>query len=198
MLGIVGLVLLAGCAGGLSDEAMVFTASEITVDENAVREAGFSVTTDKEIVFEQEFAVQDQSVAVKLNTHMVHLQRSSMGAPLGHVVILAMPQIEVYGQQIEVIEQFDPVHLIDQAQDSVGEVERQQKIGERSVRILGEERIVEVYNGTAEQDAESTRVTIYVTTFEHADDTIIGVGIVPEETTEHQDVLLAFKSLQTD
>lgn len=198
LLGALGLVVMAGCAGGLSGEALVFTASEITVDETAVRQADFSVTTDKEIVFEQEFEVQDQSVAVELNTHMVHLQRSYTGAPLGLVMVLATPQIEILGEQIDIADQFDPIDLIGQAQDSVDKIERHQQIDEWSVRILGEEQIGEMYKGTAEQDAESAQVTIFVTTFEYDDDTISGVGIIPEETTDQQDVLVVFESLQSE
>lgn len=194
-IGLVCLVLLAGC-GGLGgflggDGSLTFTADPVTVDDAAVSEAGFEVKAEEEQTFERSFEVQGQSREVVMNTHMVHLIRSYQGAPLGNVVILSLPQISILGQQIEIAQRLNPTDLISQAQGSAGAIEQQQKIGERSVPILGAERTVEVFRGTAEQNGQSADVKIYLATFSHQGDTIITIGIVPQAADQDEDALLA-------
>lgn len=197
---LVSVLVLAGCAGGIGglmgDESLTFTADEVTVAEGAVAGTNFTVASDEEIAFEQEFEVEDRSVAVTMNAHMVHLQRPYRGAPLGHVVVLSLPQIDVLGQNIDVAQQLNPAGLMSRARGSVGELEQNQKIGERSVGILGEQRTVEVYRGTVEQDGQSARVKIYMAAFDEDGNTIVGVGIVPQQASDQQDVMTVFKGIQ--
>lgn len=200
VVGLVGMLLLAGCSGGLGglvgDESLTFTADEVTVADSAVSNTDFTEAADKEIAFEEEFEVEGQSVEVSMNAHMVHLQRSYQGAPLGHAVVLSLPQIEVLGQRIDVVERINPADLMSRAQGSAGEIEREQKIGERSVEILGEQRTIEVFRGTAEQDGTSAPVKIYVGSFPYEGNTIVAVGIIPVEGDNQEEVLEIFGATQ--
>lgn len=198
------LVLAAGCTGGLSGllgggSSLSFSAAEISVSESAVSQTGFSVVSNENVSFERSFEVRDQSRAVKMNADMIHLQRSSQAAPSGTVVILSLPEVEMLGQQIPVTERVSPVSLVDQARSSSDGLQRQQKIGERTVSILGEERTVEVFRGTANRDGESAGVKIYVTTFEYRSGTIAGVGIVPRGISGDGDApLTIFETIQRE
>lgn len=192
--GVVCLIVTAGCGGlgGLvgGNGSLTFTASPITVENAVVTQAGYEVKTEEELTFERTFEVQGQTREVVMNAHMLHLIRSYQGAPLGNVIILSLPQISILGQQIEIAQQLNPIELISQAQDSTGSIQQQQKVGERTVTILGANRTVEVFRGTAKQGGQSAEVKIYIATFSHGGDTIIAVGIVPRTATQDEDALL--------
>lgn len=198
----VGLLLLAGCSGGvgglMGDESLTFTADEVTVADSAVSNTDFTEAADKEIAFEEEFEVEGQTVEVTMNAHMVHLQRSYQGAPLGHAVVLSLPQIKVLGHRIDLVERLNPADLMSRAQGSVGEIDREQKIGERSVNVLGEQRTIEVFRGTAQQKGTSTRVKIYVGSFSYEGNTIVAIGLLPIEGDNQEEVLRVFGAIQAE
>lgn len=190
VLGVLFVVVTAGCAGGLGglgggDGPLSFSADPVSVSENAVSETNFTRVADKPVTFERSVEVQGQSQEIVMEAHMVQLERSYQGVSLGHFVVLSLPKVEVLGQQIDIIDRLDPMDLVSQAQGQSGEIRTQQKIGEQSVGILGSERTVEVYRGTTSQGGEDVKVRIYLTTFNHGGNTILAVGIIPE--TEKQD-----------
>lgn len=196
------MLLLAGCSGGvgglMGDESLTFTADEVTVAHSAVSNTEFTEAADQEIAFEEEFEIEGQSVEVSINAHMVHLQRSYQGAPLGHAVVLSLPQIKVLGHRIDVVERINPADLMSRAQGSAGEIEREQKIGERSVEILGEQRTIEVFRGTAKQEGNSAPVKIYVGSFPYEGNMIVAIGILPVEGDNQQEVLTVFGAIKAE
>jgi hypothetical protein len=119
-----------------------------------------------------------------------------MGAPLGHVVVLAFPQLDILVQEISAAKQIDPISLIGQAQSQVEHLEREQHLTNFTTPVLGEDRTVEVYRGTMEQRSQSVRVKIYLVEFEHEDDSIVAVGILPRDAGDHQDVHDALQAVQ--
>lgn len=197
------LLTTAGCVGGLTGGdggvggPLSFSADPISISEDAVSSTEFSVTTEKPITFEETFEVQGQSQTVEMNAHTVQLQRTYEGAPLGSMVLLSVPQVRILGQQIDVVERLDPESMVSRAQGESGDLQREQKIDEFSTQALGDNRTVEVYRGTAEREGSETKVRIYVTTFDHEGDTMIGVGIVPESAgSEEQSVRTLLGGLQ--
>lgn len=202
VVGMVGMLLLAGCSGGIGSlmggESLTFTADEVTVADSAVSNTDFTEAADKEIAFEEEFDVEGQTVEVSMNAHMVHLQRSYRGAPLGHAVVLSLPQIKVLGHRIDVVERINPADLMSRAQGSAGEIEREQKIGERSIEVLGEQRTIEVFRGTAQQEGTSAPVKIYVGSFPYDGNTIVAIGILPKEEENPAEVLAIFGAIQAE
>lgn len=181
------LLTTAGCVGGmLGGEgggvggSLSFSASPISIADDAVDSTEFTLVEEKPVTFEQTFEVQGQSQTVEMNAHMVNLQRTYQGAPLGSMVLLSVPQIRILGQKIDVVERLDPESMVSRAKGESGDLQRQQKIDEFSTQALGANRTVEVYRGTSEREGSETKVRIYVTTFDHEGDTMVGVAIVPE------------------
>jgi hypothetical protein len=190
VLGVILVVVTAGCTGGLGGLGggggpLSFSADAVSVSDEAVSETNFTQVADKPVTFERSVEVQGQTQEIVMESHMVQLERSYQGASLGHFVVLSLPQVEVLGQQLDIINRLDPMDLISQAQGQSGDIRAQQKIGEESVGILGSQRTVEIHRGTASQNGQETDVRIYLTTFNHQGDTILAVGIVPQ--TEEQD-----------
>jgi len=185
VLSVVVLLVTAGCLGGLGgfvsgDESLSFSAGAISIPEDAVSESPFTLASDESVSFNQSVEAGGESRQVDMNVHMLHLQRSYQGAPLASVVVLSVPQVEVLGQQVDVTEEMDPGSLIGRAEGESGELQQDQKIGEESVQMMGEERTVEVFSGTTTRNGESADAEIHVATFDHEGDTIVAVGIVPQ------------------
>lgn len=179
------LLVTAGCLGGLGgfvsgDESLSFSAGAITIPEDAVSESPYTLASDESVSFDQSIEAAGESRTVEMNVHMLHMKRSYQGAPLASLVVLSLPQVEVLGQQVDVTEQTDPASLIGEAGASSGELQQNQKIGEETVEMMGEERTVEVFSGSTTRDGESADAKIYLATFDHEGDTIVAVGIVPQ------------------
>jgi hypothetical protein len=192
------LVVLAGCSGGLLGSGpLSFSAEPVHVANGTLDSTEYALVTDESITFERSFEVQGQSKEVVMNAHMVQLERSYQGAPLGSVVFLSMPQIKILGQQIDVIGRMDTTSLIEQAQGQSGDLQTDQKVDELSMSILGGQRTVEVFRGTSSQSGEEAKVRIYVTTFDHEGDTIVGVAVVPQQVDgQQQSIRTLFGGLQ--
>lgn len=201
-LALLGLVLLAGCGGGLGGVAggggdpLTFAADPIDVSNGTASEAGFDVVVDEPVTVERAFEVQGQSQEVVLEIHQLQLERSGREAPLSTVVFLSVPQVELLGQQLDLLQQVSPVSLLSRAQGESAALEAEQKIGERSVAMLGGQRTVEVYRGTAGEENRSARVKIYQTTFAHDGDTIVGIGVAPKDGDDGQSMLTVFEAIR--
>lgn len=204
VVGVTLLLVTAGCVGGLPGGGesgvggpLSFSASPISISDDAVSSTEFELLEEKPITFEETFEVQGQSQTVEMNAHTVQLQRTYEGAPLGSMVLLSTPQVKILGQQIDVAERLDPMSMYSRAKGQSGDLQKDQKIGEFSTQALGGNRTVEVYRGTAEKSGSETKVRIYVTTFDHEGDTMVGVSIVPESAgSEEQAVRTLLGGLQ--
>lgn len=92
---------------------------------------------------------------------------------------MAVPDVEVLGQQPELARRNGPLSLVGRATAAVGGIQRDRKIGERSITAIGTNRTVEVYRGTASLDGREPPVRVYTASFAHEDDTIVAVGLAP-------------------
>lgn len=193
-LAVAALLLTAGCGEltGLvsGDDSLSFTAGEVHVQESAISNSPFTLASDESMAFERTMEAGGESRTVEMNAHMVHLERSYEGAPLGSLVIVALPQVNILGQQIEVTEQIDSKSLVSDARSSSGELQQQQRLGERSVRILGQNRTVDVFSGTATGEGESADAQIYRANFDHEGDTIVAFGVIPQVASDDESALL--------
>lgn len=197
---VVVLVLLtAGCTGLVGGTAdLTFTAGPVTVADAAVADSGFVVASDESFAFDESFEVAGEDRSVRVNADMVHLQRNYGMATPAHVVVLSTPDIELLGQQIELADRIGPLSLVDRASESVGELEREQKVRDHEVTVLGGPRTVEVYRGTAAQDGQEAVVLIFTASFTHDGDTIVVVGTTPVAATDDAEaaVLLAIEGIE--
>lgn len=188
---VVALVLTAGCtalAGGGGD--LSYAAGPISVADAAVSESGFTLASDESFNFEQTLEVAGQERTVQVNADMIHLQRDyGVGTPAS-VVILSIPEIKLLGQQISLAKRIGPMSLVERAGASVGDLERDQKQGEREVSILGDQRTVEVFSGSAKRNGQQADVLIFMTTFTHNDDTIVAIGLTPQAADGGDDAVL--------
>ncbi|MFB6352970.1 MAG: DUF6517 family protein [Halobacteriales archaeon] len=176
------LAVTAGCSGlaGLAGGGdLTFSAAPVGVADEAAAASGFRVASDESFRFERTVQVAGESRTVAVEADMVHLRRPSDGGPAARVVVVAVPDIEILGQQLELARRVGPLSLVGRATASVGGIQRDRKVGERSVAVLGENRTVEVYRGTARLDGRESPVRVYTASFAHEGDTIVAVGLAP-------------------
>lgn len=179
---VLALALTTGCSGltGLADGGdLAFTADPVSVADEAAAANEFTVASDESFSFERTVEVAGESRTVAVKADMVHLRRQSGPAPPSRVVVVALPDVEVLGQQLELARRIGPLSLVGRATAAVGGIERDQKVGERSVAVLGANRSVEVYRGTASLDGRESPVRVYTASFAHEGDTIVAVGLAP-------------------
>lgn len=178
------LLASAGCLGdggigGVGGGSLSFSAAPVHVSQSAVAETPFEQVSDEPVSFDHTVEVQGQSQTVELDAHMVQLERTYQGAPLGTLVVLSVPQIRVLGQQVDLIERIGVTSLLSRARGESTELQRDQKIDEFQTAALGDQRTVEVFRGTTEEGGDAD-ARIYLTQFSHGGDTILAVGIVPQ------------------
>jgi len=180
-LAVTALLASAGCLGdgGLGGGSLSFSAAPIHVSESAVAETPFEQVSDEPVSFDHTVEVQGQSQTVELDAHMVQLERTYQGAPLGTMVVLSVPQVRVLGQQVDLIERIGVTSLLSRARGDSTELQRDQKIDEFQTAALGGQRTVEVFRGTTEEGGDAD-ARIYLTQFGYGGDTILAVGILPQ------------------
>jgi hypothetical protein len=170
-------VASAGCGALLGGGPLSFSAEPVSVSSDAAGSNGYEVVADSRYGFERSVDVAGQSRTVNVSGSAVTLQRGGNAAP-GTAVVLSVPTVEVPGAEISLVEQFGPVSLLGQAAGE-GSLQRGEQIGQRQVSILGSERTVEIYSGTATQEGQDVDVRIHVATFTHDGDSIVAVAVTP-------------------
>ena len=175
---VAALVVSCGCLGSLGPEGLQFTADPVSIDYRAVAAAGFELRGSDSFEVDQTVEVGGETRRVVVTSHTVTLRKEYRGAPLGHVVALSTPQASVLGQGL------NPLGTID-AEDLVGRVlgrspavavDDLERRGTVSMRALGEERTVDRFDASGDRGA----VDVYLTRFEHGDDYVVVLGVVPE------------------
>lgn len=193
-LAVTALVASAGCLGdggigGIGGGTLSFSAAPVHVTESAVEKTPFEQVSDEPVSFEHTVEARGQSQTVELDAHMVQLERTYQGAPLGSMVVLSVPQIRVLGQQVDVIERIGVTSLLSRARGDSADLQRDQKIDEFQTGVLGSQRTVEVFRGTASDGSDDVDARIYLTRFSHGGDTILAVGIVPSSAGSERDAV---------
>jgi len=189
-LAVTALLASTGCLGdgGLGGGSLSFSAAPVHVSESAVGETPFEQVSDEPVSFEQTLEVQGQSQTVELDTHVVQLERTYQGAPLGSVVVLSVPQVRVLGQQLNLIERIGVTSLLSRARGESAALQREQKLDEFQTAALGSRRTVEVFRGTTENGGD-VDARVYLTQFGHGGDTILAVGVVPESAGSEREAV---------
>lgn len=193
LLAVSGSAVLAGCSNlpidQLSDSKLTFAADPLSIREEVVSATAFEIVADESFTSDQFSNDGDQSQPVEVTANMIHLEGTRAAVP-SQLVAVAFPTIEVAEEQIDVAEEVDPRSLVTRAISSGTDLSREQKLRERSVRILSEERTVEVSRGSQVQNGESASVLLCHSTFTHAGDVIITFGSVSRMAYDDETVLL--------
>lgn len=101
---------------------------------------------------------------------------------------VSIPGMEVGGKSFNPIDDMSTKELLerflDQASSEHGEIDNIQHEESFDLGILGDARTVETFVGEADVNGETIEIEIKVTSFDHADDVLVLLGVLPRMLTE--------------
>jgi len=193
-------VVTAGCLGALTgSESLQFTASDATVSQSALDEAGYAEYRNESINRTQNVSVAGQTRTVELSNELHGYNRTvsvqSLGeAGLARLLVLSTPAVKVGGQTLNPLSQLSNKQLITRLASEYGNVGQLDEGETRTVNALGSTRNVSKFATTTTTNGVEINTTIHVTTFKHGSDFIVAVALHPERVEGEQqriDTLLA-------
>ncbi|MFB6083327.1 MAG: DUF6517 family protein [Halorientalis sp.] len=189
---VAGLMTLAGCGFLLGTEALTFSASKATVSDAALEETGYEETNVTEKNVSKEFTVAGQTREVVVTNWLAKYEHQVGLEGLGEkraavFVAFSSPQIEVAGKSFNPLSGMSEKEILSRFETSYEGVSVDQQTGSRNVSVLGSERAVKRFAGTATLAGQEVDVVIHASKFKHGEDYIGVVAIYPERLTGEDD-----------
>jgi len=182
----------AGCGFLLGSEPLEFTASSVTVSDSAVSETGYEETAVTTENVTQNVTVADQRRSIKVVNHLAQYERQVelpvLGGSQRAAVFLALssPQMEVAGQTLNPIKNLEEREMLRKFQTGYEGLSVGQQVDSRSVRMLGANRTLKKFNGTATFAGSEVDVYIHAAKFKHGSDFLAVVAIYPQELDDEE------------
>lgn len=193
---VVALVLTASCVGVVTGDRLEFTADEVTVSEDAVAASGFEFAGADSVELSETVAVAGIEREVHLTSYVETYTRDYQGEPLAHAVVMATPQVSVLGQGANPLGLVDRDELVREVVGRTEGVDDLRRVGEREIRVLGQDVTVTKFEATAEQDGEEQQVYVHLLRFDHEGDYVIAVAMYPTELADVEpDVFTLFEGI---
>ena len=187
--GVVAMLLLAGCAA--TQEEFSFESTPATVSDDALSEAGYESTGGPEALTvnrtvnaggqERDVTVSNYVTAYTRNVQVAGQERTLAGA-----AVFTTPSISFVGQEFNPIADQSNQQLVQQARNRVqgqidgGQIRDVSFVENRSATILGEETTVGVFSGTTTVQGVEVELRIHVTRVKHDGDFVLVAGAYPE------------------
>ena len=181
------LVLATGCVGVLTgSEPAVFVASPADVGEDAIAETDFEYEDSRTVWLNRTVEAAGQSREVRVRNHVALYRLAGGVGPDGSLnfgvfTAVSTPRAAVAGQALNPIGQMSHRQLVDQAASNTGEVRNVERVGSRTLTVLGTETEVVRFAGVVSRSGMEVPVYIEATKVEHGDDFVIAVGAYPQE-----------------
>ena len=187
---VVLVVLLAGCSSLFGETT--FPAGEATVSEAALSETGYeTVTVSTQTVTRSVGAGEaSRSVTVEINTAVYRRgpgDERPTTLPVGFVLVSA-PGVEVGNDTVNPLSDVPVGEVVDDTDLGYANVSIDDAVGTRDVTVLGSERRVTRFDGSATENGSSVNVTVHVTTVEHEGEFLLAVAVYPSRLPERQRV----------
>jgi len=208
VLGAVGMGGVAGCLGddgieGVAEPARIPDATAMGYDEDGPEEMAFNETIEVGGI-EQDVNVRTYSAGYTSSDDETT------------VFLFSTPDISIAGISVNPLARLSGADLIARvideglgSADSDGGVRDIESEDELDVRVLGEDRTVQVFSAVFEgEDADRTvqadeldaddeiPIKLYVLSFAHEDDVILAVGLYPEPAEAGDDVQALFEAIE--
>lgn len=177
----------SGCLGFiLGEEAKTFSATEATVAEASVDQAGYEFEGTEKQTVEKEFSAAGESRTVKVNNYFSEYQRSVglTGIADQRAAVFAAfttPQVDVLGESFNPIEDLSTADLAQRVQGQYENFSIGDQVGSATVDILGGARALTKFEGTATLVGEAgVDVFVHIAKFKHGDDFVVPVAVYPQ------------------
>jgi len=182
LVGLVAVVLLAGCTGG----ALSFSASPATVEADALAAADYAGGPPEQVTVNESVEVGGASRQVTATTWTATYDANGTPASL---VVASTPDATVAGQSVNPLARLSGRELLErlaQEVDNAGGVDLQDlEVVEREEReVLGTRTEVTTFATTASTEQGDVPVRIHLASVSHEGDVVVLVGVDPEEVDE--------------
>ena len=197
------LVLTSGCIGFLTGEdALQFDAQPARTDESVASDAGYQLNDTRTITTNRtlEAAGQQRTVTVtnRVATYEKSLSLGPLGdAKLGVFAVLSSPAVEVAGETLNPIGDYDNDRLVGLLASNYGGLSDIEQVSNRSIQMLGSDATVTKYAATATFSGRQVDVYIHVTKVRHESDFVVAMGIYPQVLSgEESNVLEMIRAVE--
>jgi hypothetical protein len=187
------LVLTAGCSALTGDEPLEFSASSVSVSQDALDEAGFQEAEKRNVTINRSVDVQDQTRRVTITNHLAAYEKELSGdLPVESPVVAAAvstPQATMLGVPLNPAGQMPMDRLITFASQAGaqfgGSVQSVEKVGSWETTVAGQDATVSKFSATVQKDGQSADVFIHVTRASHDGDYLLVVAAYPQAFEEN-------------
>ncbi|ELY80146.1 DUF6517 family protein [Natrinema pallidum] len=187
------LALTAGCLGFvLGNEPLEFAADRVAPTDERVAETGY-----KERAVEQRTMERSEGIGGIERDFEASLWTSSYSKSVDYMgqtregsvfTAVSIPGMEVAGQSVNPLDEMSNEELleeflgrVDSNRGTVDNIRHQESF---ALEILGESRNVDSFVGESELDGEPLDVELTLASFDHEDDLLVLLGVLPERLTE--------------
>lgn len=192
---VVAAVVLAGCSGG-GPSRVVAAGSPATVDDGALSAAGYepagttspTLNTTVEATISGDVELNGQR-PVTATTPVATYRRGTAAGP-ALVAVAAAPAVRPIENQPVVR---NPLGTLSTAElvaylQSTYALDRLDRTGNATVRLLGNETAAPTYTGTGTRDGESVPVVVTVATVRDGEEFVTVVTVEPQSTADRDRV----------
>jgi hypothetical protein len=198
------LLATSGCIGFLTgSEPLEFSAEPAAVSGSAASDAGYEANGTRTLDVDRSFEVAGQERRVIATNHVTDYSKSmSLGllgdAEVGVFNVVSTPAVEVAGQTLNPIGNFDNARLVEFVQQQYSGLGDIEEVGEQNVTIQGTETTVTKFSATADIEGQAVDVFVHVTKYRDGDDFIIAVGVYPQQldSQEESNVLSMMRAIE--
>lgn len=186
------LVISSGCMGALvGDEPLSFTSTEATIADDALSGTGYEHDDTQKLEFNRTFEVGGQSRQVEATSWVTTYTKSAKIPGVGEqqaaaVALLSTPEVNVLGQSFNPLSEMSNADLIERVLAGSGAVRNVEKVGSRTVTILGEETEVAKFSATMEVDGMQVDSYVHIGRVTHDGDILLVVGMYPKQLSEEE------------
>jgi hypothetical protein len=183
------LLVTSGCVGLITGETVTFEASPATVSDSTLDSTGYELRNATQANVTRDVTVAGQDRTVRLVTERRQYTRSGSVfgvevVELSRFVVVSIPSATVAGQTLNPAADWANRRILEAVQGQTRSIDDVEPAGNRTVRVLGEDRRVSEFTGTTEVAGQPLDVRLHIVGFQHEGDIVIGVAVHPENVGE--------------
>jgi hypothetical protein len=182
----------AGCGFLTGSEPLSFSATPATVADRTLSDSPYEEASVTDQVVTREFSAAGQTREVEVTNQLARYERRVDLGPLGSeraavFVAFASPEVTVASKSFNPIEDMSETGILRQFESQYESVSVGERVGERTVSVLGQSTTVTKFEGTATLSGTQVDVYLHVAKLKHAGDYVVDVAIYPRRLADEQE-----------
>lgn len=187
------LLVTSGCSFITGQDALTFTASDVSVSQQAVDDTGYSESRDTTQGITRNFTVGNETRTVEVTNHIAEYKRQVEVGPvvsgeLARFTVFSTPKVSIAEQgPFNPVGELSNAELARRLQQEYDTIQNVQLVENRTQQMLGEEVTVSKFSAEARTQAGQTvDVYLHVAKTDHGDDFVVAVAVYPQQLDGEQ------------